>query len=311
MPTSAAQATDTVAPQRLIARIALAGVLLVLLVTTSSAYMRLTAAGLGCGDWPACYGQDAARSAAPVPVARLLHRLSASAAGAAVLAIALVAFVNRRRLARELGVAAVLLALTLGLALLGRATPTAQSPAIAVANLLGGMLMAALLWWLALGSWRRVRATAPRWLPWLSGLALGGLAVQLALGAMTSTTYSALACTTLPDCAGQWWPQTWSAAEFDPTRPLSDRAGPSAAIHLAHRYAAVAVATLVLALAAALWRHRRGLAFAVAGLLGLQVALGVLAMALQLPLGIVLAHNLAAVMLLLALVAAHRVLAAA
>jgi cytochrome c oxidase assembly protein subunit 15 len=311
MPTSAAQATDTAAPQRLIARIALAGVLLVLLVTTSSAYMRLTAAGLGCADWPACYGQDAARSAAPVPVARLLHRLSASAAGAAVLAIALIAFVNRRRLARELGVAAVLLALTLGLALLGQATPTAQSPAISAANLLGGMLMAALLWWLALGSWRRAGTTAPRWLPWLSGLALGALGVQLALGAMTSTTYSALACTTLPDCAGQWWPQNWSAAEFDPMRPLSDRAGPSAAIHLAHRYAAVAVAALVLALAAALWRHWRGFAFAVAGLLGLQVALGVLAVALQLPLGIVLAHNLAAVMLLLALVAAHRALAAA
>ena len=306
MPTSAAQASDTAAPQRLIARIALAGVLLVLLVTTSSAYMRLTAAGLGCADWPACYGPDAARSAAPAPAARLLHRLSASATAAAVLAIALVAFVNRRRLARELAIAAILLALTLGLALLGRATPTAQSPAIPAANLLGGMLMAALLWWLALGSWRRLRATAPRWLPWLSGLALGALAVQLALGAMTSTTYSALACTTLPDCAGQWWPQTWSAEEFDPTRPVSARAGPSAAVHLAHRYAAVAVAALVLALAVALRRHARGLALMLAGLLGLQVALGLLAVALQLPLGVVLAHNVTAVVLLLALVAAHR-----
>jgi cytochrome c oxidase assembly protein subunit 15 len=311
MPTSSAKGADMADPRRLITRIALAGVLLVLLVTTSSAYMRLTAAGLGCADWPACYGRDAARSAPPVPVARLLHRLSAAAAGAAVLAIALVAFVNRRRLARELAVAAALLALTLGLALLGRATPTAQSPAIAAANLLGGMLMAALLWWLALGGRQDVRATLPRWLPWLSWLALGALAAQLALGAMTSTTYSALACTTLPDCAGQWWPRIWSAAEFDPTRPLSARAGPSAAIHLAHRHAAVLVATLVLALAAALWRHWRGLAIAVAGLLGLQVALGVLAVALQLPLGMVLAHNLAAVMLLLALVAAHRAVSAA
>lgn len=301
-----ARQTPATDPQHLIARIALAGVLLVLLVTTSSAYMRLTAAGLGCADWPACYGPDAARSAAPAPAARLLHRLSASAAAAAVLAIALVAFVNRRRLARELAIAAVLVALTLALALLGRATPTAQSPAIAAGNLLGGMLMAALLCWLALGGRQQARAAAPRRLRWLSALALGALAVQLALGAMTSTTYSALACTTLPDCAGQWWPQSWSAAEFDPTRPLSARAGPSAAVHLAHRYAAVVAAALVLALAAALRRHARGLAFMLAGSLGLQVALGLLAVALQLPLGVVLAHNVSAVVLLLALIAAHR-----
>jgi cytochrome c oxidase assembly protein subunit 15 len=306
MPASAAQtAAQAAAPQRLIARIALAGVLLVLLVTTSSAYLRLTAAGLGCADWPACYGRDPGRNASPMPVARLLHRLSAAAAGAAVFAIALVAFVNRRRLARELGVATALLALTLGLALLGRATPTAQSPAIATANLLGGMLMAALLWWLALGRWERAQAMVPRWLPWVSALALAALAAQLALGAMVSTTYSALACTSLPDCAGWWWPPTWSAEEFDLTLPLSARTGPSAAIHLAHRYAAAAVAAPVLALAALLRRARRGLAFALAGLLALQVALGALAVALELPLVLVLAHNFCAAMLLLVLVAAH------
>jgi cytochrome c oxidase assembly protein subunit 15 len=307
MPRSSAKGTTASDPQRLIARIALAGVLLVLLVTASSAYMRLTAAGLGCADWPACYGRDAARSAAPTPVARLLHRLSASATGAVVLAVALVAFVNRPRLARELAVAAVLLALTLALALLGRATPTAQSPAVATANLLGGMLMAALLWWLALGGRGRAPATVPRWLRGLSALALAVLAVQLALGAMVSTTYSALACTTLPDCAGQWWPQAWSAAEFDPTRPLSARAGPSAAIHLAHRYGAVATATVLLAYAAVLGRHAPGIALAIVGLLGLQATLGMVAVALQLPLGIVLAHNFTALILLLALVAGHRV----
>lgn len=310
MPASSAKETGAADAQHLIARIALAGVLLVLLVTTSSAYMRLTAAGLGCPEWPACYGRDAARSAAPAPLARLLHRLSASAAGAAVLAVALVGFVNRRRLTRELAVAAVLLALTFALALLGRATPTAQSPAVATANLLGGMLMAALLWWLALGGRGRVPAPVPRWLRGLSALALAVLAVQLALGAMVSTTYSALACTTLPDCAGQWWPQAWSVAEFDPTRPLSARAGPSAAIHLAHRYGAVATAAVLLAYAAALGRHARGIALAIAGLLGLQATLGVLAVTLQLPRGVVLAHNFAAVILLLALVAAHRALLA-
>ena len=305
-------------PQRLLARVALAGMLLVLLVTTSSAYMRLTAAGLGCADWPACYGRDATAPGQPLveratpltPLARLLHRVSASAAGATVLAIALIAFVNRRVLARELNIALALLALTLGLALLGRATPSAQSPAVAMGNLLGGMLMAAMLCWIALGNSIRLRPPVPRRLPWLSGLALAMLSVQLVLGAMNSATYSALACTTLPDCAGQWWPASWSANEFDVRLPHSARSGPSVAVHLAHRYAALAVAATSLALAGVLWRRGRGLALAVGGFVTLQLALGTIMVWLSLPLALVLLHNVTAVLLLLALVAAHRALLA-
>ena len=303
-------------PRRLLSRVALAGVLLVLLVTTSSAYMRLTAAGLGCADWPACYGRDAAapgqptleHATPPTPLARLLHRVSASATGAAVLAIALIAFVNRRALAHELRVASALLVLTLGLALLGRATPGAQSPAVAMGNLLGGMLMAATLCWLALGKSPRARQPAPRGLSWLSGLALAVLSVQILLGAMTSATYSALACTTLPDCAGQWWPAGWSANEFDVLLPHSARSGPSVAVHLAHRYAALAVAAATLAVAAALRGRARGLALALGGLLTLQVGLGAAGVWFSLPLALVLLHNVNAVLLLLALVAAHRAL---
>lgn len=335
-------------PKRLLAHIALAGLVLVLLVTTSSAYLRLTAAGLGCADWPACYGRplaveparsahsEAAPAAAaetdaagegarPATAARLLHRISASAAGAAVLAIALIAFANRRELRHELGVALVLLVLTLGLALLGRATPGAQSPAVPVGNLLGGMLMAGLLGWLALGGRREARhpeATAPgttgqpqtRRGPgagtWLSAFALAALAAELALGAMTSATYSSLACSTLPDCDDRWWPANWSAADFDMLLPYSQRAGASVALHLAHRYAALVVAAATVAVAARLWRHAPGLAGTLAGLLALQFALGVCAVWLGLPLAVTLLHNVTAALLLLALVAAHRTLLA-
>jgi cytochrome c oxidase assembly protein subunit 15 len=134
------------------------------------------------------------------------------------------------------------------------------------------------------------------------------LSVQLVLGAMNSATYSALACTTLPDCGGLWWPASWSANEFDIRLPHSARAGPSVVVHLVHRYAALAVAATTLALAAVLWQGARGLALAVAGLLALQLALGIAAVWLSLPLALVLLHNITAVLLLLALVAAHRAL---
>ena len=312
-------------PRRLLARVAQAGVLLVLLVTTSSAYLRLTSAGLGCVDWPACYGRAASpdatsEAAPPASAARVLHRVSASAAGAAVLAIALIAFVNRRGLRHEFGVALALLALTLGLALLGRATPGAQSPAVPVGNLLGGMLMAGLLGWLALGGVRSTPASVPSALDngrrgrgggaWLSALALVALALAIALGAMTSATYSSLACTTLPDCGGRWWPAAWSPSEFDMLLPYAQRQGPSAALHLAHRYAALAVAVMTLAVAALLWRRARSLALVLSAVLALQLALGLGAVGLGLPLAITLLHNVTAALLLLALVAAHRTLLA-
>jgi len=296
-------------PRRLIARLALAGVALVLLVTASSAFLRLRAAGLGCAEWPACYGPSAARAASgppAVPLARMLHRVSAAAAGGVVLAIALVAFVNRKALAAQCAIALALLGLTLVLALLGRVTPVAESPGVPMTNLLGGMLLASLLWWLALDR-AGTKAALPGWLPWLSALALVTLAAQLTLGALTSTTYSALACTTLPDCGGRWWPQPWSAAEFDPLSPLSARDGPSAAVHLAHRYGALASAAALLALAIALRRRVPRLAWALAGLLALQLALGALAVRFGLPLALVLLHNIGAVALLLAAVAAHRI----
>ena len=95
--------------------------------------------------------------AQPPRLARFLHRVAASAAGAVVLGIGLLAVTQPRRHRRELSLFAVLAVLTLGLATLGRATPGALVPAVAMGNVLGGMLMASLLAWLALGErsgWR-------------------------------------------------------------------------------------------------------------------------------------------------------------
>ena len=300
----------------LIRRLALAGVFLVLIVTTVSAYMRLTAAGLGCTQWPACYGQalsgkEANVASAPTPVARMLHRITATAATALTLGIALIALTNRRELRRELALSAVLLALTLFLAILGRATPHAGSPAVALGNALGGITMLALLWWLALGPATRSSAPTPAWMFWLSGTALTLAVLQIVLGTLTSSTFSALACTTLPDCNGRWWPDSWSASQFDPFVAFAERGGPSQAVHLVHRLGALALTLVAVVL---VWTTLRlgGAArlatLALAGFLALQLTLGALAVTLSLPLPLVLAHNVTAVLLLLALLALHRAL---
>jgi cytochrome c oxidase assembly protein subunit 15 len=283
----------------LIRRIALAGVLAVLVVIAASAYLRLTAAGLGCADWPACYGVPAQDARQSHPVVRLVHRVSASLAGVAVLAIGVLASRQARRFRYELRVTAVLLLLTIALAALGRATPGAALPVVAVGNVLGGMLMAALLWWLALGP-RPQALDAPARLRALSWAALLLVFVQSALGILTSASYSGLACPALPLCASGGLPGAWSLSEFDPWSTQPERA----LLHMAHRAAALLAAAAVLAVALS-----RGISVrvrtALLQLLIVELILGLLLVAFSLPLAAAVAHNLCAALLLLALVAAH------
>lgn len=298
-------------PLRLIRWLSAAGVLVVLLVTTTSALLRVSTAGLGCEDWPACYGRAAAAGgdaqAAPPRLARFIHRISASAAGAVVLGIGLLAITQPRRHRRELAFFAALALITLALATLGRATPGAIVPAVAMGNVLGGMLMASLLAWLALGE----REGGVRAAPWLRALSWTGLILAflaIGLGVMTSASYSGLACPGLPLCAPEAATTDWSAADLDPWRAAS--ASPS--IHLAHRVVAVLAAAVALLLA---WRigrlgHpgrrlRSFLLLAVAG----QFALGIALVALGLPLAVAVLHNLGAAVLLMTLIAAHHLIA--
>ena len=287
--------------QRILRATALAGVVIVLLVTTSSAWLRLRGLGLGCDDWPRCYAQADALSAAAGPsIARILHRLSATLAGAAVLGIALIAAARARAHRRELMLAAAMLVLLLGLAWLGRATPGATVPAIAIGNVLGGLLLAALLFWLALDPQPRP-ARGPAWLPVASALALLLAFAQIALGVLTSASHSGLACSGFPGCAAEGFPGAWAAAELDPWRT----AAPSASIHMAHRVATLASAGAVTLVAWALRGPAPLLAGALFALLAIQIVLGVAVVVGSLPLAIAVLHNVGATFLLLALVAAH------
>ena len=134
-------------------RLARAGALLAACVVVLGAWVRLTAAGLGCPDWPGCYGhlfpQTTQRFAEAVH--EMVHRYFASTLGAIIVALLVWAFLNRRARGQPLAAVAVLLFLVCVQGLLGMKTVTLLlQPLIVTAHLLGGLTTLALLWWLSL-----------------------------------------------------------------------------------------------------------------------------------------------------------------
>jgi len=294
----------------LLARLAL---VLVLIVVVLSAYIRLRQFGLGCADWPACYGdlqrigaEAGGASLSPRTAAGVAHRIFATLLGLVVLGMAVLAWLGRPRSARWPTLA--LLVLTVFLSALGYATPTPLHPAVTMGNLLGGLAMLALLWVLAVPRLRP--APGPRWLLRLFAAAV---VIQLVLGGWVSANFAAPACGGLPSCHGQWWPHGASWGAFDPTRRLATggdgqvQAGAEGElIHMLHRYGGVVV-LLLAAVAAWRWRtarpaRRAGLPLLVAA----QAALGAALIGFGYPLALATAHNAGAALLLIAAVSIFR-----
>ena len=282
----------------------LAALLLVLVTTTTSAYIRLSQAGFGCADWPACYDRSVAIPAVgqlmPEPSAlfwaRALHRLAASSTGILLLLIVFLGWNELRYGAARLAAVATV-ALAGFLAWLGLLTPS-HLPAVTVGNLLGGMTMLALLWWLHQGG----RGTGAG--RTLNRLALAALVLQIALGGMIGARHAVLSCVTLPACASGWWPDSVDWRLFNPFFALSESDMQSAAreaLIMSHRYGAVLVATILCALGVkAIRRGARGAAkgWLLLGLLGLQLLLGAGMVLVNFPLPLALLHNLCAALLL-------------
>lgn len=316
-------------------------VALTFLVVVIGAFVRLTDAGLGCPDWPGCYGhltslpeteQEIAAAQAQDPrgtydagkaFREMLHRYLAGALGLLILALAVLCRtrLGNARLARG---TMALLALVILQALLGMWTVTLQlKPLIVTLHLLGGFATLGLTWWLLLRDrdWPRPTASdPPRSLRYLYAAALAGLVVQITLGGWTSTNYAALACPDFPTCREQWWPSgmnfseafiLWRGLGIDYEYGILDSPARTA-IHVAHRIGAVAASALILALAAASIRSGPGAwrtsGWVLIALLAVQVSLGIGNIVLQLPLAVAVAHNASAAVLLLAILTQGRLL---
>ena len=307
----------------------LATLILTFGVVSLGAYVRLSDAGLGCPDWPGCYGKVTPKHAAehieaelavspdgPVSHAKawkeMVHRYFAGALGLMVLTIAVLAWKLRRETAGGPALPTLLLGLIVFQALLGMWTVTLLlKPVIVTAHLLGGMATMSLLLWL----WLRERGKATQayyarvdYLRLPATLALVLVIAQIALGGWVSTNYAALACTDFPLCQGQWVPQ---GMDFEHAFTLRRELGETAtgelltmasltAIHWVHRVMALIVFVYVGWLAIRLLRTPGYVCFgmAVGGLLVAQVALGISNVLFSLPLGLAVAHNAGAAFLL-------------
>ena len=309
-------------------------------VVLLGAYVRLSDAGLGCPDWPGCYGHldvpDEAHQIAkaneayperPVEAHKawkeMIHRYFAGTLGLLILAMAALAWRNRREPDQPVVLPVLLLGLVIFQALLGMWTVTWQlKPVVVMGHLLGGLATLSLLMWLALRQGRysgdAVIAQA-RSLRVYAVLGLILLVGQIALGGWTSANYAALACPDFPTCQTYWWPPTDFQEAFTLWRGLgvSYEYGvldnnARVTIHLMHRLGAVAI---LLYLGWLVWRLTttgsqilRGVGMAIGILLAVQLSLGIANVVMQLPLPVAVAHNGGAALLLLALVTLNHLL---
>ena len=300
-------------------------IVLAMLVILLGAYTRLTDAGLGCPDWPGCYGflkvpeqadhieqAQALYPERPVESHKawneMIHRYFAGTLGLLILAIFLVSLKQKRLLLPSL-----LLGLVIFQAALGMWTVTlALHPVVVMGHLLGGFTLLSLLalyWWqLQPAPFIAVKQS----LKLLFWPVLLVLISQIALGGWTAANYAALACIQLPVCEAGWASQL----NFDEAFSLhlgydnyeygvmSQSA--RATVHVMHRIGAVITLLVVAAYAIALWRASSGvvksLSFAVLLLLLLQFSLGLANVVLHLPLANAVAHNFVAANLVMCLV---------
>lgn len=311
---------------------------LTLVVIFLGAYVRLEDAGLGCPDWPGCYGfllaptqtntieqANLAFPERPVDVAKawkeMVHRYAAGMLGLLVLGLALLSWRTRRQPGQPVVLPWVLVGLIVFQSILGMWTVTWQlKPLIVMGHLLGGFSTLTLLWILFLLTRERAgrtpdtrdARTAHSLFSWLS-LATVILIGQIALGGWTSSNYAALACTDFPQCHGSWWPRAdyqeafilWRGTDMDYEFGILD-APARIAIHYTHRMGAL-LTVLVLGSVLLLILFRGGAALRRTAMVGvgfliLQVLLGISNILLHLPLAVAVAHNVVAALLLLTVV---------
>ncbi len=306
--------------------------LFVIVLVSLSAYLRLAHSGIGCLDWPACYGHIGEAPAVSQPVSREnayqrivaeasqplawatpLHRLVASVLG--LLVVFLVALALKQKKDRLISL--LLLFVTVFLAVLGVKSGSLHNPAVVMGNLSGGFLMLGLLGWMLFkdtGQHGDVsREQQPKLLlpGKLVGLAVILLVLQILLGGLTSANFAATSCQSLPDCHGSWLPGAGILKAMDLSRDLEVTSMGQAIggqeridIHIAHRLGAVITGLAAFAVGFFAWRAGGRMHFAggtVMLLVLTEFSIGVAAIASDLPISLAVAHNWLAGLLLLGL----------
>ena len=314
-----------------------AACILALIVVVLGAYVRLSDAGLGCPDWPGCYGHllgvpestqeiEQANTNFPQRVVEadkawkeVIHRYLAAILGLLILFLAILAVKNRKVSNQPVILPILLVGFVIFQALLGMWTVTLLlNPVIVMLHLLGGFTILALLWWLVLksGSFadNAVSVISHRYYPLVFfGLLL--LLVQIILGGWTSSNYAALACPDFPTCQGQWWPETDFKEGFVFWRGIGTNyefgvlENPArTAIHLSHRIVALIVAIYWIFVLFHILRNREttvvlhSVGSVTFLILLIQLLLGVSNIVFHLPISVAVMHNGGAALLLLSVV---------
>jgi cytochrome c oxidase assembly protein subunit 15 len=303
-------------------------VLLAFFVVMLGAYTRLTDAGLGCPDWPGCYGQMVLPSAASslqkaqttypdIPIestkawTEMAHRYAAGTLGLLILYIGVTVLYQRAKgniLPWHLPVA--LLLLVVFQALLGMWTVTLKLlPAVVMGHLLGGMLIVACLSRFRVQMSSFAGVELPQWRPWLR-LAVIIVFLQIALGGWVSSNYAGIACIGFPQCNGFWFPDLHLAQAFNLYSPIGSNYQGGlldnevrVTIQFIHRVGAVITASYLLLLSVLILyktasKHLKRAAIITILLVLLQFSLGILNVIYLLPLHVAVAHNGIAALLL-------------
>jgi len=302
--------------------LAVVSLLFVIALVSLSAYLRLDNSGIGCADWPDCYGliglpaaeaptvgttyeRLAVEAQQPMSWATPAHRLIASVLGLLVVGMAILSVLGKR----DRLLSFTLLGLTVFLAWLGIYSGGLHSPAVVMGNLVGGFTMLGLLGWMVFRdahATAHVSRSARGWV--IAALAL--LSAQIVVGGLTSANFAASACRTVPDCHGSWLPGADLAVAFDLTRKHDigptglALGGPERAdVHKLHRIVALLALTVAIVAGLIALKFKLGAtAVAVILLATAEFSVGVAAILTNLPIGIAVAHNWLAAMLLLGLI---------
>jgi len=304
------------------------------------AFTRLTDSGLGCPDWPGCYGQanpvqahadisaaEAAMPTGPVTVIKawieMIHRYFAMAIGVLIVAIMIISWrrwlrLNRMEAKFSPTFPTLLFAFVCLQGAFGAWTVTMKlQPVIVTIHLLLGMALLALLAWFgARQSNHPALAGSASTLRMPAALATILLAIQIGLGGWVSTNYAALACTDFPMCNGMFLPPMDFANGFTLWRDLGMTAygeylpfDALTAIHWTHRTFAFVVFAMITWVAFHAMRsdglHKSGRWLLI--LIVLQLLVGIATIFLQLPLLLAVLHNgIAALLLLLMIILNHQ-----